>query len=189
MRKNLVIIITIFIAITSITAYAASLSWTNTIVYFNVAVLREVQVFILAGSYVNVSTSGAMTTYNMEFNSSGNEQTWLNATATDAGHTTQGTGTNSILAIQNIGSVPAVINVSLNNTLPACIRLKYANNTLTYPPSAADLANSSSNLNLTLANITNDGTILHLWLFANFTSCPVGGGTVRNFTVWADYSQ
>ncbi len=186
MEKFLIIIV--FFALLAITVYAANLEYTTTLIYFNIAQTRIVEVQTLGGSWVNTTSGGAPTTGNIEFNTStGTETFWVNASI--VGGSPQ-TDANPILQIRNQGSIDAEINISINATTPSCIRVKYENDTIAYPPTTPDLANSTSALNLTLIDDLAFGeTPLDLWLFANFTGCGPSDTTERNLTIWADYAS
>jgi len=184
MRKKLITLIVFFTLLTGIAAYAANLEYTTTLLYFNVNENRDVQVLSLGGAWVSATSAGAPTTGNIEFNTSNPYAYWVNATIEGGGGSQD--DTTPILQVQNIGTIDAQINISINETMPSCMLLRYENDTITYPPSTSDLGTT----NVTLVGALGSGeTALDIWLFANFTNCGTGDTTQRNFTVYADYAS
>jgi hypothetical protein len=171
----------IFFILLAVTAYAVSLEYTTTLLYFNVNTNRDVQVFTFGGSWISATSSGAPTSGNIEFTTINPDAYWVNASI--YGGSAQD-GTNPIIRVQNIGTVPAQVNITINETVPSCMILRYSNDTITYPPTL-----TLSTTNVTLDDSLGPGdTPLDLWLFTNFSGCTVGISQ-RNFTVYADYTS
>jgi hypothetical protein len=195
MKKILLTVILLFIVLSTVAVYAINAASTKTLIFFNIGVLEWVQVQMLgSATWVNTSTGGAGTSNNIEFNSTGSEKLWLNATIVGNSALKQN-DTNSIFLIQNAGSTNATINITLNSTLTgagACLmRMKYYNSTSsslgTYT-TIPDIANSTWNGNVTLLNPLVPAQNLYLWLFANFSGCASTDTTTRNFTIVADFA-
>jgi len=170
--------------LTAISVYAVNLEYTTTLLYFNVNENRDIQVLSLGGSWVSTTSAGAPTTGNIEFNTSQPYTYWVNATIEGGGGSQD--DTTPILQVQNIGTISAQINISINASMPACMLLRFENDTISYPPQIINL--NTTNETLTGALATAD-TALDIWLFANFTNCGTGDTTQRNFTIWADYAS
>lgn len=186
MKTKLVAITMFFILLSVITAYAVAIEWTTTLLYFNINANRDVQVLTLGGTWVSATSGGAPTSGNIEFNTSQADSPWINASIAFSANDQD--DTTPIVQIRNIGTISAQVNITMNQTLPAgacTIRLRYSNDTITYPPTV-DVTTS----NITLINSIDYGdTPLDLWLFANFTGCSTGDTTQRNFTIYADYAS
>ena len=189
MKRKLILIALIFITLTATITYAVSMTYTTTTLWFNVLVGRNVQVQTLSGSWITGTSGGAATTNNIEFNVTGSSQ-WLNATILGTGGGYFQNASNPILMIQNIGTVNAIVNISINETMttlgsPAgCLDLRYENQTYNINPTQPL---NQSNLTLTQA-LTPQSPALQVWLFANFSSCNIGGWS-RIFRVFADYAS
>jgi hypothetical protein len=195
MIKKLLTVILFFALLSTVAVYALNTAQTHTMIWFNIGILEAVQVQILTqGTWTTFATgAGAPMTNNIDINSTGNEMTWNNASI--RGSATAQDVTSPILKIQNAGSVNASINISLNSTITGAatclIRARYYNAStgasMVFPPTAPDLANSTSALNVTLTSALMPTQGLYLWLFANYSACASTDTTSRNFTIWADY--
>ncbi len=195
MRKILLAVILFFVILSTISVYALNVAQTHTMIWFNIGIVQSVQVSLLAqGAWTTLTTgAGAPMANLIDINSTGTEGTWNNASIRGASSTQD--VTNPIIQIRNAGSVNASINISLNSTITGAanclIRAKYYNASsgasMVFPPTAPDLANSTTALNITLTPALMTSQVLNLWLFANFTNCSNTDTTSRNFTIWADF--
>jgi len=188
MREKLLIII-VFFTLLAATAYAVSLEYTTTLLYFNIGVARDIRVLIYnAGSWDSATSGGTPTSDNIEFNCTAQECVWVNAT-TVSGADTQD-DSNPIIQIDNAGTVDAQVNISLNASMPSgtcTMKLRYENDTITYPPATSDL--DTNNVTL-IQDLKADDVYLDIWLFANFSGqCQTSDSDQRNLTIWADYAS
>lgn len=106
--------------------------------------------------------------------------TWINATA---GGTDQD-NTNPIIQIDNTGTINFMLNISINDTVPSCMDLRY-NTSWTGTPE--DYATDLSTTNITLDDsFTPAEAVVNLWLWGNATACVQGDSTVRRLFMYAD---
>jgi len=201
MNKKIILVLLAILAF-SMPALAA-LEYTTTLLYFNVAQLDEVTVYLLGyTSTGNVTApAGTATLYNIEFNTTQASASWINATvATGSGQVqSQNSG---IIYIDNTGTTNDVqLNISTNVSSwasegnPAgCLNLKYfANQSLsTFGDAVYTSFNPSTLAQLNVTNVTIDADFdatdqaWEVWLFGNFTNC-VQGTYAEMFYVWANF--
>jgi hypothetical protein len=187
MKRKLMIIALIFITLSATMTYAVSMTYTTTTLWFNVNIGRNIQVQTLSGSWISGTGGGAATSNNIEFNVTASTQ-WQNATILGSSGGYYQNASNPILQIQNIGTVDAVVNISINETMTTigagCLDLRYENQTYAAAPT---LPLNATNVTLTSA-LTPTSSPLQVWLFANFSSCS-SGSWQRIFRVFADYAS
>jgi len=185
MKRKLMIIALIFITLSATITYAVSMTYTTTTLYFNVNVGRNVQVQTLSGSWVQGTGGGAATTNNIEFNVT-TSTAWQNATILGSSGGYYQNASSPILQIQNMGTVNATVNISINESMTTigagCLDLRYENQTYNVAPT---LPLNTTNVTL-IGNLTPSSPPLQVWLFANFSSCS-SGSWQRIFRVFADY--
>jgi hypothetical protein len=186
MDKKLIVLTVISTLLMASVVYAVSGTKTTTLLWFNIGVSRSVQVLTLGGSWATATAGGVPTTGNIEFNSSGSDSLWVNATI--IGGTVQ-TVTSPIMQIRNTGSVATQIDMMINATLPSSpckILLGWENGTQSNPASPTNPITNTPNV--TLATAMGTGETLSLWLYGNFTKCSAGDTTARNFTIFAEFA-
>lgn len=166
----------------------ASLEWTTTVLYFNVAAADEVTVTLYGESGQATSDTGAATPQDIEFNSSTGTDFWLNGTVTGDGGSAQDES-NPIIQITNTGNtVPNTINITITGTsLDACQKLRFHNDTMdASPETSADSLNATENVTIATSYPVG-ATALDLWLYGNFTGCGAADDTDPTLRIYADF--
>lgn len=189
-RKMILVLLAILLS-SSIPVLAATLEWTTTLLYFNVGAANEIRVTLLGQPFTVTEAGGNATAQNIEFNSSGPTQAWVNARVTGLGSTQN--DDNAIITISNPGSTNPEINISVNSSQSGCIDLHYFMNQTASAKYSAGTPASETQLNTT--NVTLDGSFapqggepdIGLWLWGNFSGCAVGNSKVEMLYVFANF--
>jgi hypothetical protein len=165
----------------------AAVEYTTTTIYFSVAAFDEVTVTLRTGNANVTSPTGTATFNNIEFNTSVGTNEWTNPRVYEQSTLLQESG-SPIISIDNTGTTNCQLNISINETVPACMGLKYN----TTWQASAPLRAGSTNLgaaNITLNNSWGaiDGPTINLYLWGNFTDCPAGT-SARTLYIWASFA-
>ncbi len=196
MDKKLILVLLVILSVISLPVLAA-LEWTETLLYFNVAVSDEVTVYLLQESGTATSGAGASTSQNIEFNSTTGTTQWANARV-QGGSSTLQNDDEGIIWIDNTGSTTPELNISVNVSSwgsggYSCLDLHYFSN----QTGGATVANYSAGTpanedQLNTTNVTLDSSFTpaedtwEVWLWGNFSSCS-SGSTGAMLYVWADF--
>jgi len=176
-NKKKIMALLISAVLLNIPTVLSATEWVTSVLYLNVASVDELSVTVLGQSATLSATSpGQATTANVEFNSTGGSQAWVNATV--IGGSTQTSG-SPIYSLDNTGTtnLNTVMNISAN--VPTCMILKY-NTTDQGNTTLRAGSTSVTTTPITLdASFTPAEAAIPIYFWLNYTSCTLADSTTR----------